>query len=729
MHDNPLRRDEFRIPVLLRVRRPVACLEIAVPASTDWPAGLDRALSGLDLSRLETLSIALPDPPSAHFAADALSALMSRQPLLRAVNVRMVGANAPMRVAPLVALFERVQRRGLAFRVDFVLGDDADAFAAFDSAEAPLASLLTACRSLRSAGAGVGWFVPARPALTFCMEGLFSLARDEEIDAILVPAGSFPADHGLGDRPWAADERLFLWDFVSYRLLGEERLFLPPGRVALYETLRDDLAGHREPALADRQRVEVPVAHVGNGTSWTLHTEKRLNLAAIDRSRAGASKEAAGKTDSLAARIGEVLGVLRQGLRALGQWAGAMIVDTLRRDSRPPREKRLPCVMIIGAYGGEHIGDTAILGGVLFRVHRRYGTARAIVMSQRPNHTRHLVSMLDTPVGLSVEISEQARARELMRQVDGVVYAGGPLMDLPKQLVRHLYAVSLARRAGKPFVAEGIGAGPFLLWASEWTARRIVRMAERISVRTTDDAKVRLVSDLSPEVGRDPAFDYLETRGHHLTRLADADRRWIERLFEDIDGRLAIGLNLRPIRPVYTVGVPAAQRAERTRLAEAQFEQQLAEGIQRFSEAATRPPCFVFYPMNSIQFGESDLRSAYRVKRLLGSSVDFRVWQADPSLDGVIALLRRMDAVISMRFHATIFALSQGCPTIGIDYRVGKRDKVAALLGDFGQSQNCGRVDEVTSGWLCERLGNLVAGDSPRQQSRKWGSTGMMAGA
>jgi polysaccharide pyruvyl transferase WcaK-like protein len=326
--------------------------------------------------------------------------------------------------------------------------------------------------------------------------------------------------------------------------------------------------------------------------------------------------------------------------------------------------------------------------------------------------------MLDTPVGVDVEISEQSRASELMGQVDGVVYAGGPLMDLPRQLVRHLYAVSCARRAGKPFVAEGIGAGPFLLWPSEWTARRIVRMAERISVRTTDDAKVRLVSDLSPEIGRDPAFDYLETRGHNLTRLADADRRWVEQLFEDIDGRLVIGLNLRPIRPVYTVGVPAAQRAERTRLAESRFEHQLAEGMQRFSETSGKPPCFVFYPMNSIQFGECDLRSAYRVKRLLGSSVDFRIWQADPSLDGVIALLRRLDAAISMRFHATIFALSQGCPTIGIDYRVGKRDKVAALLGDFGQSENCGRVDEVTSDWLCERLGSIVARDAPRRNSR-----------
>ena len=63
-------------------------------------------------------------------------------------------------------------------------------------------------------------------------------------------------------------------------------------------------------------------------------------------------------------------------------------------------------MLIIGAYGGEHIGDTAILGGVLLRIHRRYGTTRAILMSQRPDHTRHLVPMLDTPVDVTVEAYE-----------------------------------------------------------------------------------------------------------------------------------------------------------------------------------------------------------------------------------------------------------------------------------------------------------------------------------
>jgi polysaccharide pyruvyl transferase WcaK-like protein len=61
--------------------------------------------------------------------------------------------------------------------------------------------------------------------------------------------------------------------------------------------------------------------------------------------------------------------------------------------------------------------------------------------------------------------------------------------------------------------------------------------------------------------------------------------------------------------------------------------------------------------------------------------VDLRVWEADASLDGVIALLRRLDMVICMRFHATIFACQQR-RVIGIDYRgTGQGRRAARRLG------------------------------------------------
>ncbi len=67
-----------------------------------------------------------------------------------------------------------------------------------------------------------------------------------------------------------------------------------------------------------------------------------------------------------------------------------------------------------------------------------------------------------------------------------------------------------------------------------------------------------------------------------------------------------------------------------------------------------------------------------------------------------------------MRFHAAIFALSQGRRVIGLDYRPGKKDKVGSLLDELGNSENCTRIDLLTSDWL---LGRLLATREPRSDS------------
>jgi polysaccharide pyruvyl transferase WcaK-like protein len=370
---------------------------------------------------------------------------------------------------------------------------------------------------------------------------------------------------------------------------------------------------------------------------------------------------------------------------------------------------RLPRALVIGAYGGEHIGDAAILGGVLFRMHRRFGTSAAVLMSQRPQHTRHLIPMLDLPVAIRVEEYVQRNVPALLADCDVVVFAGGPLMDLPKQLVKHLYTVALARQKGIPFVIEGIGVGPFVRRPSEWTARLIARMAGRITVRTSADADTELVRGLAVEIGRDPAFDYLETRPPALTRWPAAERRWLAALRHDVGERPLIALNIRPIRHDYTEGAPAGTREAFTRTVENRCEEQLAAALVRFHDASAVAPCFVFFPMNAIQFGQSDLRSAWRILRHLPPRVDYRIWEYDATIDGVIALLRAADVAVCMRFHAAIYALAQQVPVVGIDYRIGRKDKVGALLDDFGTGGNCRRIDELTAEWLYERLCALSA--------------------
>lgn len=625
---------------------------------------------------------------------------------LRSLTLLFSGAPVAGSVEHIKALDHLARERRFTFSAEFVLDRDADACAALGGAPTSLAGILRLSQAMRRAGVRVRWRIPAISALVYRLESLFSLAGDEEIDAVLVRGTDHLAD--LDD-----ECRRFLSDFIAFRLLHEERPRLSPARVGYYEAMLADLRDRRVDAA---EHEPIAVLEEDEDGEWLLRPgDGHPPRLVLDPDPTGATSSSRQPTTA----AGDVAEVLGEGVSAIGQWLRTAVSGKARPRTGHGHGGILPRVLVIGAYGGDHIGDTAIVGGVLLRMHRRYQTGRAIVMSQRPDHTRRLVAMLDIPVSVSVHEYRQSTAASLLAQVDAVVFAGGPLMDLPKQLVKHLYTVALARRAGKPFIIEGIGAGPFIRRASAWTARLLVLMAEKITVRTAEDARKPLVNGLQLKIGRDPAFDYLETRGAALTRVPDKDRRWLEHLFEETAGRITIGVNLRPLRPDYTVGTPAAERIRHTRAVETRFEERLAEAMRRFHHASAHPPCFLFFPMNSIQFGSSDLRSAYRVKRLVGSAVDLRIWEGDPSIDGIVALLRRVDVAITMRFHATIYALSQQKRVIGVDYRPGRNDKVTALLDDAGQGHNCRRIDEITADWLFERLQALTQLESSRDHSRQ----------
>ena len=88
-----------------------------------------------------------------------------------------------------------------------------------------------------------------------------------------------------------------------------------------------------------------------------------------------------------------------EGSRALLEWALTRTISGLRKQATHKGDQRLPVAMMIGAYGGDHIGDAAILGGVLFRIHARHDPSGAVLMSQATRPWGAPDGMLDTPVG------------------------------------------------------------------------------------------------------------------------------------------------------------------------------------------------------------------------------------------------------------------------------------------------------------------------------------------
>jgi len=364
----------------------------------------------------------------------------------------------------------------------------------------------------------------------------------------------------------------------------------------------------------------------------------------------------------------------------------------------PMVNDKISSAVLIGAYGGEHVGDMAILGGVLQHLHNKYGLHKAFICSHRPDHTRRLVTGLETPVEVTVHAYEIGQVDHLLDNADALVLAGGPMMDLPRVLVKHLASVCAAQKRNRPFIIERVGIGPFRLRASQWAVRRIARHADQISVRTSMAAKHPVLAGIDAEVGRDPAFDFLAER-RRPGRLPSSDRASIEEMLKDTDGRLRVAINLRPISHNWSHGGPGYARMIEDRLYE-----RMAEGLIRFAAEAPRPVTYVFFPLNPIQFGDSDLASAYRLHRLVGGKVDFRVWEADPDMAAVLYLLEQTHMAVTMRFHAAIFALSRGTPVLGIDYRPGQGCKVEQMFHDLERHGDVCRMESFDVDWMVGRL-------------------------
>jgi polysaccharide pyruvyl transferase WcaK-like protein len=293
---------------------------------------------------------------------------------------------------------------------------------------------------------------------------------------------------------------------------------------------------------------------------------------------------------------------------------------------------------------------------------------------------------------------QPAPVQRALKTTGLLVQAGGQIMDLPPAMLRQLGAIYTARRRGRPVLLEGVGIGPFLYPPSRWVARRIVQTADRITLRTSGAAQDPVLEQLDISTVQDPAFDYLATRGK-LGRLTERERKSVDALLENTEDRIIVGINMRPLQ--HFSGAPSEPYS---RTMEERIFQHLAVAMTDYARLAPAPVTYIFFPMNLLQNGCSDLAAAWRLHRMLHRGLDLRIWEADPDIDAVLYLLRNLDMALAMRFHACIFAMSQGLPTIGIDYDIGAGGKVLQLFRDRELVEDVRRLNEADIHFMVERL-------------------------
>jgi polysaccharide pyruvyl transferase WcaK-like protein len=294
-------------------------------------------------------------------------------------------------------------------------------------------------------------------------------------------------------------------------------------------------------------------------------------------------------------------------------------------------------ILVVGAYGYRNIGDEAILAGLLTSLAGR----RVTVVSRSPAETSGLHGV--AAIGLRSAIPALGRHRS-------VLIGGGGLFGRDMGRIGRLLPLFglLAAGFGRTIVVDGVGVEGGMSAASRLLVRRLLRVAQQVTVR--DQVSAQLVREwgIEPLVEQD-----LSTRmppapariGRNLLRAAGVDER-----------RPVIGLCLTAVNPELTPAVMAAVIDLMRRQPEMQF-------------------CFIPMSQHPYLPRHNDMILA---RSLQATCPQMKIVEGMHHPTAVLSLFGALDAVVAMRYHSLLFAERAGIPFVPLAYAA----KCAAWLDE-----------------------------------------------
>ena len=348
----------------------------------------------------------------------------------------------------------------------------------------------------------------------------------------------------------------------------------------------------------------------------------------------------------------------------------------LRRQERKKNLRgRRDGALVCGAYGRGNAGDDAILEAIVTELRQIDPDLPIWVLSRNPDDTR-LTYRVNS-------IYTFAFPRFLLRMGRTRLYinGGGSLMQdvtSHRSLWFYLFTISAAKRLGCQVMMYGCGIGPIHSPANRRRAARVLQKSvDAITLRDTHSREeLEDMGVTRPEIilSADPTVI-----------LPAAPEQVVDGILEsqgiDPRGRY-IGFALRPWpgfeEKAALFGAAADYAYEKYGLTPVflPIERRLDVGAARLAARHMRAPHYILPET--------------------GSS------------DHTIGLFARMQAVVSMRLHALVFAAGQGVPLVGVVYD----QKISSFLSYIGQDLYTD-LDDVTEAALrahidaaCARIGD-----------------------
>ena len=380
---------------------------------------------------------------------------------------------------------------------------------------------------------------------------------------------------------------------------------------------------------------------------------------------------ALGSNDTLRRQLGEKLYE-----KASSKFSIQKTVDTqlhiyqeiLRRHSRLKTTR--DGVVICGAYGRGNAGDDAILEAILQEMALIDPDMPATVLSKEPKSTRLAYRVR------SVSRTNMFAWHSAMRHAKLYINGGGSLIQdvtSRRSLWFYLLNIAVAKRCGCKVQMYGCGIGPVTRENHRRLAARVLnRYVDVITLREPDSREeLRAMGVTKPEIllTADPAL---------TLRKAEDDQ---------IDSVL-----LR-------AGIPPQGRY----LCFALRQWRGFEEKAPLFGAAARYAYKTYGLIPVFTAVEKHLDPA--AARLAAQGLDIPHYFLDDAggAGTIIGALSRMEAVVSMRLHALIFAAGQGIPLAGVVYD----PKVSAFLRYTGQD-NFTNVEDLTEAALRAMIDRAV---------------------
>ena len=352
--------------------------------------------------------------------------------------------------------------------------------------------------------------------------------------------------------------------------------------------------------------------------------------------------------------------------------------EIIRRHNRPKQDR--DGVVICGAYGRGNAGDDAILEAILQEMRSIDPDMPITVLTKDPKATR-LTYRVRTAGRMDVGTWKKA-----MRHAKLYINGGGSLIQdvtSRRSLWFYLHNIQAAHKAGCKVQMYGCGIGPVLRKQHRKLAASVLNASvDVITLREPDSLKeLQSMGVTKPEI--------LLTADPALTLPAASE--------DEIDSVL-----LRAGIPPHGKYLCFALRNWKG------FE----DKAPLFAQAAKY--AYETYGLTPV-FAAVEKHLDPVAGRLAAAGLDIPHYFLDDagSAGTIIGALSRMQAVVSMRLHALIFAAGQGIPLAGVVYD----PKVSAFLRYIGQ-ENFLNLDALTADTLKAMIDCMVSSPiSPDEQA------------